>query len=247
MRREELKDVAFLIIVRLDTIERLENTVHIANYLNNHFDTNIYLWEYACWNSGILKQLLPAGIKYEFHEDLDPIFHRTRYLNKMIDMVKTNFISVWDVDVIIHKKQIIRAVKRLREGVDVVYPYNHFYDTTDEIRRMYLSNGCNFDFLQNCIKYMKELYGPIPVGGAFLLRRTCYVESGKENENFYGWGYEDGDRYYRWINLEYKIDRINGPLFHLSHPRSFNSTILNTDQNIAKKRELFYTIRKKYE
>lgn len=247
MKREDFKDVTFLVIVRFDTIERLENTIHVVNYLNGFFGTNIYLWEYACWDNGIMRHLLPTGIKYEFHEDLDPVFHRTRHLNEMIDAVKTDFISVWDVDVIIPKEQIYEAVKRLREGMDVVYPYSCFYDTSDEIRRMYLTSGCDVKLLQSCTQYMKELYGPIPVGGAFVLRRSCYIESGKENEKFYGWGYEDGDRYYRWLNLGYKVDRINGPLFHLSHPRGFNSSVLDAEQDIAKKRELFYTIKNKYE
>ena len=245
MKREKLKDFSFLIIVKLDTIERLENTIHTVNYLNTFFDTNIYLWEYGSWNNGIIKQLLPAEVKYEFRMDLDPIFHRTYHLNKMIENVKSDFISVWDTDVIIHRNPVFNAAKLLRKGIDVVYPYDSFYDTSDEIRRMYLNSEYNIDLLQSCTKYMKELYGPKPVGGAFMINKACYIESGKENENYYGWGYEDGDRYYRWINHEYKIKRINGPLFHLSHPRGLNSTVPNTEQNIAKKRELLYTIKHK--
>lgn len=245
--KTQLKDVTFLIITKLDSIERLENTVHLVNYLNKCFETNIMVWEYASWNNGILQHMISDKVQYCFIKDLDPVFHRTRFLNSMIDMVKTKFVSVWDVDVIIPEEQVIKAVDSLRNGVDVVYPFNHFYDTTDDIRLLYLENSKDINILKICTKYMNELYGPTPVGGAFILRTSCYIESGKENENYYGWGYEDGDRYYRWINHGFKINRLEGALYHLSHPRGLNSSIAHPDLSLLKKRELINTIKKTHE
>ena len=43
-----------------------------------------------------------------------------------------------------------------------------------------------------------------------------------ENEDFYGWGLEDGERYYRWLSFGCRIYRSTGCLFHLSHPRDMN-------------------------
>ena len=43
-----------------------------------------------------------------------------------------------------------------------------------------------------------------------------------ENEDFYGWGLEDGERHYRWLSFGYRIYRSEGCLFHLSHPRDQN-------------------------
>lgn len=243
MNKVDLKDVTFLLIVKFDTMERLENTVHVVDYLDKFFDTHIVLWEFGSWYNGIVRHLLPNNVIYEFHEDVDPIFHRTHFLNEMIDTVKTEYISVWDVDVVIDKKQIVDAVRHLREGADAVYPYESFYDTTDEIRRMYLSKSGDFSILLKTIAYMNELYGPSPVGGSFFVRADRYIESGKENERFYGWGYEDGDRYYRWTNLGYKIDRIDGPLFHLSHPRGLNSLVPSIESDIVKKRILISTVK----
>ena len=213
MSRIPLKDVTFLLIVKFDTVERIENTVHIANYLYNHFNTNIILWEFGRWNNGIMQRMLPDGVLYQFHEDVDPVFHRTHFLNNMIESVKTEFVAVWDVDVIIRKEQIIDSVCRLKNGVDVVYPYEKFYDTTDDIRNLYLSSGGDVSVLLKCTKYMNELYGSFPVGGAFFIRTKLYFESGMENENYYGWGYEDGDRYYKWVNLGYKIGRVSSLTF----------------------------------
>ena len=48
------------------------------------------------------------------------------------------------------------------------------------------------------------------------------MEVGMENENFYGWGPEDWERYDRWKNLGYRVRMIDGVLFHLTHPRDMN-------------------------
>jgi predicted glycosyltransferase involved in capsule biosynthesis len=56
-----------------------------------------------------------------------------------------------------------------------------------------------------------------------MVNRELYIKSGLENTNFYGWGLEDGERYYRWGILGYEIKRANGPMFHLSHDRGLNS------------------------
>ena len=245
MKKNDLNDVAFLLIVKFDTIERLENTLHVVNFLNGNFDTQIHLWEYATFRNGILQKLIPDTVKYRFYEDHDPILHRTRYLNEMIDSVNTKYVSVWDVDVITPINQIMEAVESLRNGNDFVYPYDKlFLDTTDEIRRMYLKSGGDLNILTNLSDFMIRLYLPNPVGGAFFANRLSYIESGKENENFYGWGFEDGERYNRWANKGYSIKKINGPIFHLTHPRGINSHLTNPDLDLIKKRELLSSIKK---
>lgn len=61
------------------------------------------------------------------------------------------------------------------------------------------------------------------VGGAVFADRVKYINAGMENEKHYGWGNEDYDRFYRFVGLNYKIQRVNVPLFHLCHPRGINS------------------------
>lgn len=243
MSKTDLKAVTFLLICRFDTIERLESTLHVVNYLNDNFYSNILLWEYGSWNNNIVRQLLPSNVSYQFNEDLDSVFYRTRFLNNMIDTVKTEYIAVWDVDVIIAKEQILKTIQLLEDGMDAVYPYDKFLDTTDEIRRIYLRSGGDISILHGCVKYMHELYGSSPVGGVFFIRTNKYIRSGKENEDYYGWGYEDGDRYYRWVNNGYKVDRVHGPLFHLWHPRGLNSSTPNADAAVLKKRYLLSTVK----
>ena len=43
-----------------------------------------------------------------------------------------------------------------------------------------------------------------------------------DNEAFYGWGLEDGERHYRWLCFDFKIYRSKGCVFHLTHTRDSN-------------------------
>ena len=101
------------------------------------------------------------------------------------------------------------------------------------------------EFLLKNMKKMKEMYPPNPLGGAFLANLESYKESGLENESFYGWGMEDVERFYRWGNMGYKIKRVPGPLFHLTHPRGQNSNFHDTDQHFMKKEEAISVKRNK--
>jgi predicted glycosyltransferase involved in capsule biosynthesis len=234
-----LADVTFLVLVRLDSIDRLENILETTQFLDSNFETNIWVSEYASYNNGLLEKLLNKNIRYTFSEDYDPILYRTRFLNQMSQSVLTPYVAIWDTDVIAPVGQILISVELLRNGeADFVYPYdNYFYDTTPVLRKLYIQER-NIELLEQNTKKMKEMYSPNPVGGAFLANLNTYKEAGLENESFYGWGLEDGERVSRWGNLDYKIHRVNGPLFHLSHGRGVNSVFHNDDQHFSKKKEI---------
>lgn len=68
-----------------------------------------------------------------------------------------------------------------------------------------------------------------------------YKEIGLENESFYGWGLEDGERYKRFETNKKNITRIKGNIYHLSHPRNENSCIKSPLEDIAKRRLYFNT------
>lgn len=236
MSKIPLPDVDILLVARFDSIQRLENALAISEYLSNTFDTNIHLWEFDKRDNGIFKRLKPQEVQYEFHEDHDPILHRTHFINQMLDDTDAPFVAIWDVDVIVPQEQVLLAVKSLQNNADFVYPYeHHFYDTSEAIRNLYLKTK-DIGLLYQYKDFMNELYTPNPVGGVFLARRDSYTKSGKENELFYGWGVEDGERYYRWKKDGMEIKRIQGPLFHLTHHRGINSYIITQEDSLIKNR-----------
>jgi len=236
--KTDLSDVTFLILVRLDSIDRLENILATSQFLCSNFKTNIWVSEYATYNNDLLGKLLDENISYSFTEDHDPILYRTKFLNQMIGVVDKPIVCVWDTDVIVPAAQIVMAVGLLRTGeADIVYPYeSHFYDTSPLLRKLYLKER-KIELLEQNTKKMKEMYLPNPLGGAFLANLLAYKESGMENESFYGWGMEDGERIARWRNMNYKIHRVTGSLFHLSHERGVNSNFHSNDQGLFKKKE----------
>ncbi|MDR0699427.1 MAG: hypothetical protein LBG28_09475 [Tannerella sp.] len=232
----DLTDTTFLIIIRLDTIERLENMQASISCLLKHFDTNIKVWESSCRYNGLLKKLLDKRVDYTFVQDDDPILFRTMYINRMTEEVKTHYVSIWDADVIAPYQQVLDSVNILRNGkVDFVYPYETlFLDTTSVIRNLFLNNRNNLKILMRNQKRMSVMYPPNPVGGAFFCNVESYRKSGLENEDFYGWGVEDGERFVRWQKRGFEIRRVKGPLFHLSHPRGINSLLQHPDQSLIK-------------
>ena len=102
-------DISFLIIVRLDSIERIENTLIVTEFLNSNFQAPIFVLECAPFNNGLLEKLLAKNIQYTFLEDYDPILFRTRFLNKMTQSVETPYVAVWDTDIIVPVEQIIKS------------------------------------------------------------------------------------------------------------------------------------------
>jgi hypothetical protein len=225
-----LKDITFIIPIRLDSIARLENLLLTIDYLTEQFETHILVLEAAPYCNGLISNILKGKIVYKFVEDRDDIFYRTKYLNEMTDEVQTPYLAIWDADVIIENIQIEEAVQKLRAGeADIVFPYDgHFYDVTTYLRIHYLCNRDIAIFKRNETK-MNLPYGMDMIGGAIIVNREKYVYAGKENLQFYGWGPEDAERYYRWEVFKYKIYRCKGSLYHLTHPRDVNGKPISNE------------------
>ncbi|MBN7814704.1 glycosyltransferase family protein [Algoriphagus pacificus] len=239
MRKINLKDFTVLIPLRIDTVNRLENTLVTVDYLNSNFDTQISVLEASERNSHLLKRLLPQEVNFSFIEDLDNIFHRTKYINQLVRTVKTEYIIVWDTDIIIPFEQIEESVNLLRKReADFVIPYkDKFLDTSKILRDLFIHTK-EVNLLKAHQGKMKILYNPNPVGGVFMANLKSYVEAGMENEKFYGWGREDGDRVNRWNIMGKKHKHVEGVLFHLSHERGVNSSFHSPNQDSRKMVEI---------
>jgi len=119
--------MTFLILVRLDSIQRLENILVVTETLLMSFETNIYVLEADAYNNGVLKKLLNRKIHYYFVEDKDTVLYKTKYYNQMSKTIETPFMAIWDTDVATDKTSIWDAINHLRAGADVAFPYNGFF------------------------------------------------------------------------------------------------------------------------
>lgn len=241
--RENLTDVTFLILIRVDSIQRLENILIILELLSKNFSTNIYVREASNCNNRILQSMIKkyknAQIYYEFKEDEDPVLYKTKHINNMVIATDTPYVAIWDTDIIPEKSAILNCIYKLRNNeASVSYPYNGFcYDVPPVIRR-YLIRKKDVRFLYRHKNKMTLLHDNILYGGAVFISKSDFTFLGLENESHYGWGNDDFDRYYRFKGLKLKIYREGTNLFHLSHERLFNSSFNNHINGMISKKEI---------
>jgi predicted glycosyltransferase involved in capsule biosynthesis len=223
----------------LDSVERLENTIVVANDFVKHFDTNVYVLEAASYCNGILKQMLNKKIKYCFVEDKDPVLHKTLYYNRMVNKTETPFFAIWDTDVVVDKNAIVSIAERLRSSeAEMALPYNGTcLDTAEVIRELYLKKR-NIKMLCRHQDKMERLHPQRLVGGAVFFNKEKFFEIGMDNEKHYGWGNDDFDRFYRAQNYGLKIYKKDNCLFHLWHPRNKNSNFYSGVQRYISMDEL---------
>lgn len=238
----DLTDTTLVIPIRIDSLERIENLRICTDYILKFFNTNIILLEADKKYNSIVKNFIDSNIEYHFIEDNDPVFHRTKYINTLLGYVKTEIVAVWDSDVIVNPRQILFAVLKIRENShDFSYPYDgRFFDTGVEHRSVFI-NTFDISYLEANTSGMILPYTLTACGGGFFANLAVYKETGMENENFYGWGQEDGERVKRWHILKKRVIRVVGPLFHLYHPRGINSTYLS-EEHKQKQINEFYRI-----
>ena len=185
-----LTDVTFLIPYKKDSEERAQNLSIVKNYVYS-LQTHVLV--------------------LEMNEDP---FHRTKYLNKLIKMSTTPFVCLLDVDVIVKKDNIFKAVEFLKEGATLSYPYSgRFLNVPNSAKTLSIEEWEKMNL-------MKLSPGDNSVGGIVFAHKERYKECGWENENFIQWGEEDEERFCRVRKLGYTIKRVDGVVYHLNHPRS---------------------------
>lgn len=231
-------ETTFVIPIRVDSKERERNLDILLKSLAFMEKVHILVAEGDDKRRYYLKKDYP-NVKYYFYEDPDPVFYRTKYLNRLLEMAETEIVGIWDTDVVIPEEQIKEAIKAVRDGSAVMsFPFDgRFCMLAPEGTDIYLKNR-SIAALQKAVELWSMPYGEYSVGGAFLVNRRIYLKCGGENEHFYGWGPEDAERVKRMEILGMPVFRSEGPLFHLFHPRNANSGFAT--------KELEYRNRKEY-
>lgn len=224
--RINLKDVSFLVLIRIDSPDRLENLYAITSYLAKWFATNIILLE-ADIESKIDKSLLPFEVEYHFIKDESPILYLTKYKNSLLSKTITPFISMYDVDAVLPVNQITKAIDVLRKGTyAIVSPYSGNFVSVDRLLKAMFTKLCDPEIFEtNKNKFCTGTTRSF--GGAVFINREIYLQAGMENLNLTGWGPDDIERVKRMEILGYPVKRIPGNLYHLPHERGRNSSYQN--------------------
>lgn len=224
----DLRDVTFLIPFRLDTDDRRRNIKIIVSYLFKHFETNVLICEDQPGESNFRKiaeeLALPPGACRLLHVTGNdtPFTHRGKQINMLAEAAQTPIVVGYDTDVIVDPVQYLYGRSAILDGALMACPFNGlFFDVSPEVVpavERHLSVA-PIDLLdpRNPLLY-KNSYS-----GAVFFDRARFLELGGFNERFVSWGWEDFELYQRFVKLEQRIERLWGPLYHLSHARPPNS------------------------
>jgi hypothetical protein len=209
MKKYDLSDVTVIIPYMIDSKDRLQNLNCILKYLNENFETNIFLVESGdkIW----FNKLIPCGARHFFTPAVNGIFHRTQQINLGIKNCNTPYIAIWDADCVLPTLNIFRASELLRKGITLVYPYSGAFKDID---RSYIKTG---------VVKESESYAMDSVGGVCFLNRKDYIACGMENEKLISHCPDDISRYIIIKTLGYKIERVEGTCWHIKHSLGLNS------------------------
>lgn len=177
------------------------------------------------------------NLEYKYAHDESPIFHRTKYINELLNGVGTDVAVVWDADVLVPREQIEEALKLILEGATIAYPYNGEFVMLSESLSTTMRQALDLELLRS--KQLSPIFGRKFCGGIYLVHRDRYLHCGGENEHFKGWGPEDAERLRRVQILGQQASWIKeGEAYHLYHPRGKNSNFYSDEYALRMRKEL---------
>lgn len=215
----DLSDCTFTIPVTFDHPDRKDNLGLTVCLLQKNFDCKIIVMEQGGSRFGHF----PQWCRYEKYGGSK--FRRTLMLNEMAKMSDTPFICNYDADVTMPPLQMLEAVRLLRAGADMVFPYDGRFARLERnpwFKKLekFLDIGIVGDGVFDGMKATDNLNS---VGGCVLFNRQSFLDGGGENERIVIWGPEDSERALRFPVLGFSMKRTKGCLFHINHFVGTNS------------------------
>jgi hypothetical protein len=223
----DLENNTFIIPIKIDSSDRLDNLSITIDFLSKNFNTNIILLEAD--EEPKIKEKINQNITYIFYQTKDIFFHRTKFLNIMLNLVKTKCVVNYDVDVLLPINSYKKAYDSIiNDEADLVYPF-HYGNLQHEIsmngKKAFKENYC-FDDLKEKDFSIKNYLSEF--GHCQFFNKEEYIANGMENEYFISYGPEDKERFERFNKLDKKIKFIeNSPVYHLEHYRGEDSSEKN--------------------
>jgi hypothetical protein len=224
--------------LRIDSPERKANIDALIKYTFRNFRTKFIILE-ADSERRYFPETDQEGFRYEFIEDKDEVFHRTRWINRLINLSDTQVVGIWDADAIAPVDQITDAVGRIRSSEAVLsFPYDGRFFSCDKLTSDLFRKHLDIEIPGKRVPVMNLMHGYHSVGGAFFVNKNKYMASGGENENIYGWGPEDTERVKRLEIHGIPVSYSAGNLFHLWHPMGKNSWFAGSELERNNRNEL---------
>lgn len=220
-----LEDLGILIVVKIDSEERLSNLKRCVQNLNHFFDNTIYIYE----------QDYESKIDFEgnftklFFQTKEKTFNRNKLVNHFVKNQNFKYLLYVECDSLLDPRGIIQTYKKLvSEKFYFAFPYNGFYTfLSEEISKNFDPKIAvpplwkfAYNFETSFIKEEYELLKIVKhVGFAYMYNVEKFKLCGMENENFMHWGWDDVEKFVRIRMLGYDFYYSDYFCYHLWHPR----------------------------
>lgn len=223
----DLTQTTILLPIYIEQVDRYNNAKIVLNYLNKHFNTNVIIYETS--EDGKTKLDFTSDLKnlrITHHvQGLSGLFHRTKYLNKMLHEATTPVVVNHDIDILLKPETYVAAQNMILENkADVIYPYQYGESQVMVEKTLDRTSFLNVLDLDQIEPEHTRIYLSY-YGHCIFFNKDVYWEGGAENENFISWGPEDKERAHRFVKLEYRVGWLdNTYIYHFEHDRLLNST-----------------------
>lgn len=232
---KDLKETTFIIPLVIEHPDRYRNAKVVLGFLNHHFITNVFIYEISERGQtklDFLDSLKNLSIRHwvelpdRFYGE-KPVFHRTKYLNIMLDEVKTKAVVNYDIDVILRPEVYLNCQDLIiNNKSDVIYPFK--FGPKGQIRVLegfnydrFIEQGYNIDFIDN---EGPKSYFDSEYGHCIFFDSQVYRMQGGENENFISYGPEDKERGIRFPKMGSRVQWVNESIvYHFEHFRGNDS------------------------
>lgn len=226
------EEISFVIPIKIDSQDRLENLNFICNYLiNRYINSQIIIVE--CDKASTLS-CFAEKLELEYYFLNSERFSKTRAIN--LGLIKSNktLICIWDADMIASPSAISQGIGILQKGnINLVIPHNQiFVNIKNELRNDFLQNfkdGVSYfhsinKFSKNSSNENIDIY---KCHGGFILTLKSTLQSvGGFNYLMTSYGWEDSEILLRFkkLGLNYCFIKDYSAI-HLDHFRGEDSKI----------------------
>ena len=212
-----LDNVDFILPVYIDHVDRLRNLQITLKYLKAVGATNVYVNEHYR-DEPKAKNIISNYISKDITKD--------EFFNKMVcgneafnKFSKNKVVCLYDVDVLVPKKDLVDCTNKLLGEYDFGYPFNgYFYDIPIDLVNSLKDDLSTSVDISRCTLFARESHG-----GCVMFARNIFIEGGKLNPTFKNVGFDDDEINVRYLRLGYKKYRTTSPILHLTHFRGETS------------------------
>jgi len=228
----DLTKTTLIIPIKIEHRDRYRNAEVVLNFLNSNFQTNVFIFEVSETGETSLdfaKDLKYLNIKHWCIKN-EPFFHRTKYLNIMLDKVETPVVVNYDIDVILSPENFMECQDDILNGKHkVIYPYElgngqiMVLGTFDYYG--FKESGYSMSFIDTSTQKVEHT---AECGHCIFFNRDEYRKWGGENEDFISYGPEDKERMIRFQKITKSVIWKPGKkVYHFEHHRGSDSNMSN--------------------